>query len=381
MAGWYDEQREAQARAYELAHARLFLLRFALLFALAAAFWGAGWSRALAAGLHNWFSFPYAWPLICAVFTALAVFGYEAVLFPLSVLADFTLERLHGRHHLEFGAWLRGFIKTVVLEIAIVTAGFTVLYVLMRLFPAYWWLAAAGGYALLVAGLGEWGTAWLLPRVRKPAAIDDAALVAELRRIGAAAGLEITGAAWWDFEHQESLIDVCLAGTGRRRRVVFSARAWRERDRGEQLFLAARQMAWLGGRTAHAALALQIVLAGGVFRGAAWLTERAARAGGLAGATAPAAFPFLVVALFALAAAAGVVAHAAVRRGELRADGFALRHAGGAAVLEASLRREFEREPYAVDLPAWTVALLRREPTAARRLAAARKAGSPPPAG
>ena len=46
-----------------------------------------------------------------------------------------------------------------------------------------------------------------------------------------------------------------------------------------------------------------------------------------------------------------------------------------------AVRREFEREPYAVDLPAWTVALLRREPTAARRLAAARKAGSPPPAG
>ena len=89
MAAWHDERLEAQARAYERSQAWLFLLRFALLFALAAVFWISGLSRSLAEGLQGWFSFPFAWPLVFVAFAALAVFGYEAVLFPLSVLASF----------------------------------------------------------------------------------------------------------------------------------------------------------------------------------------------------------------------------------------------------------------------------------------------------
>ena len=55
MATWYDEAREAQARAYERDQGGLYLLRFGLLFALAALFWVSGWSQALANGLRNWF--------------------------------------------------------------------------------------------------------------------------------------------------------------------------------------------------------------------------------------------------------------------------------------------------------------------------------------
>ncbi len=202
-------------------------------------------------------------------------------------------------------------------------------------------------------------------------AVDDALLEEELRRVGREAGLEIEGASWWNFEHQEDLEDVRLTGTGRRRRVVFSASAWRGLDRREQVFLAARQMAWLRNGAGLLVQGLQVVLSGGVFWGAARLTDWAARARGLSGASAPEAFPFLVVSLFGLAALAGVIAHAVVRRMELRADRFALRHAGGAEVLQSCLRHEFERAPFAVDAPRWQVELLSNRPTPARRLAQA----------
>ena len=372
MPAWYDERREAQVRAYDRAQALLFLLRFALLFALAAAFWISGASRSLAVGVQAWFSFPFAWPLACASFTALAVFGYEAILFPLSVLADYSLERAHGRLAAEFGAWLRGFAATLLLEMGIVTAAFTGLYALMRLFPSYGWLAATGVYAVLVVGLGEWGASWLLPRVRAPVPAGDAELEADLRRAGRAAGLEIVGVAWWDFEHQEELEEVRLTGIGRRRRVVFSAKAWREMGRREQVFLAARHMAWLRHGAARGVQALQVALAGGTFFGAAKIAESQARLRGLPGVVSLEAFPFWVVSLFGLAALAGVVAHAVARRLELRADRFALRHAGGADVLLSCLRREFESEPFAVAAPGWQTVLLRRMPTPAARLAQAR---------
>ena len=377
MAAWYDERLEAQARARDRSQALLFLLRFALLFALAAIFWMSGLSRSLAEGLRGRFSFPFSWTPVAVAFSALAVFGYEVVLFPLSVLADYSLERAHGRLVAEFGEWLRGYAVTLLLEIGIVTAGFTGIYVLMRLFPAGWWLGATAAYAVLVGGLGEWGLSRVLPRVRPPVPSGDELLEAELKRAGRAAGLEIEGAAWWDFEHQEDLDEVRLAGSGRRRRVVFSARAWRGLGRREQVFLAARHMAWHRHGAGLGLQALGVALAGGVFFGAARLTEWAARSRGLAGASAPEAFPFLVVALFSLAALAGVVAHAAGRRMELRADRFALLHAGGADALLSCLRSEFEREPFAVDAPAWQVLLLRRMPTPVRRLAQAAEVDPP----
>ena len=371
MAAWYDERLEAQARAYEQAQAILFLVRFALLFALAAVFWMSGWSRALGAGLRNWFSFPFAWPLVCAAFTALAVFGYEVVLFPLSVLADYSFERLHGRLEAEFAQWLGGFLLTLLLEVGIVTGAFTGLYVLMRIFPTAWWLAATAAYVLLVTGLGEGGAAWLLPRVRPPVPAGDAALAEELRRVGRAAGLEIEDAAWWDFEHQENLAEVRLAGTGRRRRVIFSAQAWHGYGRREQVYLAAHQMARFRHGAGLAMQVLQAVLAGGVFWGAAQITEWAARTHGLPGTSAPEAFPFLVTSLFALAALAGVAAHAVLRHLELAADRFALGQAGGEDVLQSCLRIAFEQEPFAVDAPGWQVVLLHRAPTPAHRLAQA----------
>lgn len=378
MASWYDERREAQARSYDRSQALLFLLRFALLFALAAAFWTSGLSRSLAAGLRSWFPFPFAWPLVCACFTALATFGYEVVLFPLSVLAGYTLERAYGRLDVEFGGWLRGYVKTMLLEVGLVTAAFTGLYLLLRLYPSWGWLAATGAYALLVPGLGEWGPSWLLPRVRPPVPAADAALEQELRRVGREAGVQIDGAAWWDFEHQEELEEVRLTGLGRRRRAVFSAQAWRTLDRREQVFLAARHAAWHRHGAAAGLQLLQVALAGGVFFGATRIADAAARARGLPGAVAPEAFPFWVVSLFALAALAGLVAHALTRRLELRADRFALRHAGGADVLRSCLRHRFEREPFAMDAPGWQVALLWKMPTPAQRLAQAQALANAP---
>jgi STE24 endopeptidase len=380
MGSWYDERLEAQARAYDRSQALLFLARFALLFALAAVFWMSGWSRSLAEGLRRGLTFPYSWALVHAAFVALAVFGYEAVLFPLSVLADYSLERAHGRMEVEFGVWLRGYLVTLLLEIGLVTVGFAGLYGLMRLFPSFWWLLAAGAYAALVGGLGEWGPSRLLPKVRPPVPSNDPLLEAELRRVGQVAGVEIEGAAWWDFEHQEDLEAVRLAGSGCRRRAIYSEWAWRTLGRPEQVFVAARHMAWLRSRAMLAVQLLQAGLAAMVFLGAAALADTVARARGLSGATAPEAFPFLVVALFGGAAVAGVVAHAVVRRMELRADRFALRHAGGGEVLRSCLRQDFLHEPFAVDAPAWQVWLLRRQPTALRRLAQAESLASGPSA-
>ena len=71
------------------------------------------------------------------------------------------------------------------------------------------------------------------------------------------------------------------------------------------------------------------------------------------------------------AALAGLAAHAVVRRLELRADRFAIEHAGGSDVLRTCLEQQFRRSPFALDAPLWQVLLLHRMPTPACRLAQA----------
>ncbi len=130
-------------------------------------------------------------------------------------------------------------------------------------------------------------------------------------------------------------------------------------------------MYWLLNRRVRAVQGLQLVLAAGVFLGGGWMADWAARGRGLSGAMAPEAFPFLVVALFGCAAVAGMAEHAVARWMELRADAFALRYAGGAERLRECLREEFRQEPFAAEVSAWQVWLLRRQPTAVRRAARA----------
>jgi len=149
MPTWYDEPLEARARTHERVQAILFVLRFGLMFALASIFWLSGWATALAEGLRSRFLMPYTWPLVHVLFVALAVFGYEAILFPLSVLADHFPERSHDHPQGAFGQWLRGYLTSLVLEIALVTAVFAGLYVLMRYFDV---LVAAGNGDLCRSG-------------------------------------------------------------------------------------------------------------------------------------------------------------------------------------------------------------------------------------
>ena len=370
MTAWYNAEKESQARAYDRIQGQLFLLRFGLLFAAAAAFWLSGLAEAVAAGLATRFTFPLAWPLVCSWVTALAVAGYEVLLFPLSVLDDYSIERAYGRLRGEFGQWLRGYLLSMLFEIGLLSGAFTGLYALHALLPNTWWLMATWLYGTLVGGLGKLGPAWLLPRVRPPVPITDEDLLAELRRVGKLAGLEITGAGWWNFDYQDDLDAVQLTGWGRRRQVVFTERAWRELDRRELVFLAARLMGW---EQRHAALGmhlLHLTLTAAIFWGGGIIVAALAQSRG-DDAIHPAILPFWVVVLFGLAAVAGVVVHAVGRRGELRADQFALRHVGGADTLQTCLRHEFEREPFALDAAWWQVLLLRKTPTPAHRLAQA----------
>ncbi|MDR0993458.1 MAG: hypothetical protein LBN38_02670 [Verrucomicrobiota bacterium] len=365
---WYDERLEARARAYEWSQSALFILRFGLLYALAALFWTSGLARLLADGLRSYFSASWLWPMTHICFVAFSVLAYEIILFPLSVLAGFSLEQAYGRQPIEFNRWFMGYTGTLLLETLLWTAGFTALYSLMWLFPMWWWLVAGGAYAFFVIGLSVWGPSLLLPRVRAPVEVDDPSLLKRLRVVAGEAGLELTGLAYWEVDEGNTAAPVILAGTGRKRNVIFSTRAWRVYDPSQKLFVAARQMAGHKSGADLKLIALQIALALAVLYGADRIVERFVHGRGLASAFLPELMPFWVVSLFGLTALMGMGMHALIRREELRCDRFALRHAGGKNVLLACLRRDFEYEPFAFHASWWQLLFVRDAPSPEQRL-------------
>jgi hypothetical protein len=263
------------------------------------------------------------------------------------------------------------------------------MYALMWLLPVV--LVVAGGGGVYAAAGGRAGRVGALAAV---AARCGSAGVRRARRScwrscagrGSAAGLEIEGVAWWISSIRKGWTS---RAPGRERppapRQCYSARAWRELDRSEQVFLAARQMAW---QRQHGPDCAVQASAGGDWPPACFSARRgplpttAARARGLSGATAPEAFPFWVVALFR--AARRWPGWSPMRRcggWSWRADRFALREAGGRrGAAQSCLRQDFLHEPFAVDAPAWQVWLLRRQPTALRRLAQAESLAAGPSA-
>ncbi len=375
MDTWYNEKEEAAARSYEWGQSVLFLLRFALLIILAALFWTSGLSHRLADGLRTYFSGFTFWPLIYICFAAFSVMAYEIILFPLSVLSSYSLEDTHQQPPESFGGWLAGYLVSLVVAILIWTAGFTAFYVLLWLFPTWWWLAAGGLYALFVIGLSVWGPSLLLPRVRPPKPVNDAALLEKLQKTGEAAFLQITGLAKWPFDDDQSMPPVVLSGTGSKRCVVFSSTVWDTYGTDEKVFAAARQMAGHKGHADLKLIALQIILALGVLFGADRATTWFAVSRGFPDKFAPELMPFWMVAFFSLAAFMSVFIKHFKQREELRRDRFALRQAGGCGVLLSCLQQDFKEMPFAVDAPWWQRLLLRDTPTATQRLALAERIG------
>ena len=371
---WYDEAKERRARGYWRIQSRLFVLRLLLMVGLAALFWGTGLSANLAAGLRARLTFSMAWPLISFLFVALSVFAYETLLFPLSVFDDYSLEKWYDASDVEFGEWLRLYLVTLLIEMVLVGAAFTGLFLFLRLTPAFAWAVATSVYMVLVIGLGEWGQTDLLPFIRPPKESADDEANQSLMELGESLGVRVDKVMWWDFEHQEQLRAASLTRRGKRRQLIFSEWAWNELTLEERHFVAAREMARVRSRCGWRVHGAQLLLAANVFFWSARAADSAARRWGAAGgAQAIESFPLLVIALFIGAALSAVAVHALSRRAELRADRAALRAAGGRAVLQSILAKEFAREPFGVDAEPWMIWLLQREPTAAQRLAQARR--------
>lgn len=357
---------ERRAREEAAGEARLFFFQLSAFLLLALLAWATGFSRTAAARwLAAWHPAPGGWIEWCAVrfsFVAAWILAYEILLFPVAVVfgggAD---EAAEGR----FAAWCARHLLGVAGESAFLGTSFLAFYALQRLFPAWWWLAAAALYAFLQVACGLFADAWILPSLHPPRPLDDPPLLDAVCRAGGCAGLDVRGLSAWNASDR-----VTVSGLGKRVKVVFPDAVAARADGETKAFFAAKALAARSFAADGTLCAVNILFAAGALFLSSRLAQAVAHAAGLAGGDgALGAFPLLAGGLFAWGTVLGAGYHALSRALELRSDRIAADWAGGPDVARRAIAAEAEAAGEPRELPRWAT-WFRKTPTAGERMRA-----------
>ena len=129
-----ENSREEMAKEYDALHNRLFLLQILILGSLLAIYQFSGASAALANGLAGRFG-EGMWLLTNAAYSAISVFGFAAFMTPFSFYSGYVLEHHYELSDETFGDWVADFIKSLMIDLALATVLFSVIYALLRWMP------------------------------------------------------------------------------------------------------------------------------------------------------------------------------------------------------------------------------------------------------
>ena len=367
-----SSDRAQQARKYESLHNRLFVLRLLLTALALAVFLFAGASAQLATGLTEHFG--RWWPLTNGAYVLLAVFGFAALTFPLSLYEEYMLEQRYELSRQTFSGWLVDYLKGLALEMALALVFFEVLYALLRWTPNGWWLLATVFYVVFTIGISAVAPVLILPLFHKFEPLDNPELVARVTDFAQRAGLKVTGVFRWGLAEKTATANAALAGLGRTRRIILGDTLLTGYTTDETLAVLAHE---LGHQRHHDLTRLLVVggtLAGLGFYCAHLVLEKLAHAAGFISSAEIGSFPILVFCLLLFSLLTMPLVNAYSRRREYAADAYAVATLGTAAPLTAALEKLAtqnldDREP-----PAWIEFLLHNHPSIARRVAAARAA-------
>lgn len=367
-----DDASPSRAREYESAHNRLFLLRILLTLAALAVYFFTGASDQLAAGLRR--RFGDAWVVVNGLYTLVTVFGFAALMFPVSWYGDFILEHKYGLSRQGLGSWFADFLKSLALELLLLTVFFEAVYAFLRWAPAWWWAWASLFYVLFAVVLASIAPVVILPLFHKFEPLDNPSLTDAVRAFAEREGLKVVGVFRWGLGEKTSAANAALAGLGRTRRIILGDTMLGGYSPEEIVSVLAHEV----GHYRHRDV-LRLMAAGGMFATLGfWIAHGALRGlvarFGYAGPDDIAAFPLFVFCLFVFSLVTLPVSNAYSRRLEYAADAYAVRAAGGAGPLVSALEKLSAQNLADRDPPAWIEFLLHGHPSIARRVRRAREA-------
>ena len=160
-----------------------------------------------------------AWLRLIAMYLLMAL-GHIAVSFPLSYYSGFVLEHRFGLSRQTLRRWIsqyaKGMAMTLVFNIVMVQLLFWTIWTT----GAWWWLVAAVGSFVVMAGLGKLAPVIILPLFYKIERLENERLESSFSKLTAGTGLSIEGIYGMTLSEDTVKANAMLAGLGNTRRVI-----------------------------------------------------------------------------------------------------------------------------------------------------------------
>lgn len=278
-------------------------------------------------------------PLTVALFVLAMAAIQEAVAFPLAYYDSYLLEKRYGLSTQSPAAWLRDTLKAFALTLLVTMAGAQIVFFAMRSWPAWWWAASAGAFAVSLAAIARLFPVLLLPLFYSLRPLERPPLQERLLALSKKAGVPVLGVYEWGLGDKTRRANAALVGTGGTRRVLLSDTLLAEYSDDEIETIMAHELAHHVHGDMIKGLAMECLVLAAAFAAAGLALGAWGPSLGLAAPADAAALPLLVLAGGGVTMLATPIVHAVSRHNERRADRFALTITRQPAAFISAMRR------------------------------------------
>ncbi|MEO5953101.1 MAG: M48 family metallopeptidase [Chloroflexia bacterium] len=212
-----DPQRQETAREYARIQRNLTFVDLGVMAGLVAVLLFTGLSTAM----RDWAE-GFGGPRFLSVALYGIVLGVIFFVFsiPLDFYSSYLLPSRYGLVTQSVGGWVLDTVKTLVISGVMGLVGLEALYLLLDIWPEWWWVAMAALLWLL-----SLATTWLAPLLLMPLfykfkLLDDPELVGRLTKLAEQAGARVQGVYVMDMSSRTTAANAMLAGMGQTRRII-----------------------------------------------------------------------------------------------------------------------------------------------------------------
>jgi STE24 endopeptidase len=364
--------RDVLAKEYDTMHNRLFIIQVLWVACLLAVFLMSGSSALLADGLAARFG-DNLWYVSNAVYTAVAVFGFAACMFPLSYYSGHVLEHHYELSNETFGEWFADFIKSLLIDLVLATVLFSVIYALLRWIPEWWWLLATVFYILFAVIISTLAPVVIMPLFHKFEPLQEGELTQAVRAMTEEAGIKVVGVFKWGLEAKTHTANAAFAGIGRTKRIILGDTLLSGYSQEEILAILAHEVGHYKNRDTLRLMLTSSLLALAGFYIAHHCLKGLSGMLGFDTVYDIGAAPLFIFCLFIFSLISMPFANMHSRRREFAADAYAIDKTKNPEALVSALEKLADQNLSNKEPAAWAELLLHSHPSISRRIKHIRK--------
>lgn len=309
-----------------------------------------------------------------AIYFIAGLIGYGILFSPLAYYSGFVLPHRYGLSTQTFGGWLWDLVKGAGLGILFGTIVIEVIYFVLRVFPSWWWLVAAGFMLLFNVLLANLAPILLFPLFFKFKPLEDRDLVTRLLILAERAHTRVHGVYTMVLSEKTTAANAAFMGLGNTKRIVLGDTLYQNYTHDEIESVLAHEL----GHQVHNDIVLGIAVETGLTMIGFFLADWVMRVGvgffGFGGIEDLAGMPLFGLALGAFGLVTMPLGNAFSRWRESRADDYALESTRNPGAFVGAMEKLANQNLAELEPEPWVEFLLYDHPPIGKRLKMAERA-------